>query len=325
MRRRVLNSLEELIESGEPNPLLHRVDGLCSARAWDDLVALADRCRVETERGKQLWPIAEHIEYRLALEAPGAIAASVLGPEAGRFALGPLTEVVASTHRFEELEPHLSVPQILGALAAERVIRGEDLTDHAGAHPEVMELPLMLMNWEPEYPLPVYRSDKATFPDAPLVQTKRVRLGDPGDERHLSDPDLERAMLDLVAPWVTQSNGDVVFHIVEGSVESAIDGRWLMRIDSSEALAHMAWAAASGGAYGRRRGGAYGRFAAWWSASELTGLAWPPVPDELHEAMDEVHWYLWEPEDLKPGWNLHLAVHDPVDGWTASVSAHDHL
>src|SRR5256885_15883628 len=74
--------LDDLVEAAEPNPLLRRVDALCDARAWDDLVELARRCREAYERGKQLWPIAEHIDYRLALEAPPAYAASVLTPAA---------------------------------------------------------------------------------------------------------------------------------------------------------------------------------------------------------------------------------------------------
>ena len=87
--------LDDLVEAAEANPLLRRVDALCDARAWDDLVELARRCREAYERGKQLWPIAEHIDYRLALEAPPAYAASVLTPAAGRFASNP----AASMHQ----------------------------------------------------------------------------------------------------------------------------------------------------------------------------------------------------------------------------------
>src|SRR5712691_3732216 len=109
--------LDDLLEAAEPNPLLRRVDALCEARAWDDLVDLAQRCREAYERGKQLWPIAEHIDYRLALEAPAPYAARVLTPTAGRFALGPLTEVAASTHTFDELAGHLPSPQVAGVVA----------------------------------------------------------------------------------------------------------------------------------------------------------------------------------------------------------------
>src|SRR5260370_42404731 len=113
--------LDDLVEAAEPNPLLRRVDALCDARAWDDLVELARRCREAYERGKQLWPMAEHIDYRLALEAPPAYAASVPPPAAGRFAFGPFTEVGASTHTFDDQEPHLPSPQVARVLAAQRV------------------------------------------------------------------------------------------------------------------------------------------------------------------------------------------------------------
>src|SRR2546421_11820164 len=112
--------LDDLVEAAETNPLLRRVDALCDARAWDDLVELARRCREAYERGKQLWPIAEHIDYRLALEASPRYAAGVLTPTAGRFALGPLTEVAASTHPFDGLVAYLPSPQAAGVGAAAR-------------------------------------------------------------------------------------------------------------------------------------------------------------------------------------------------------------
>src|SRR5207245_10005698 len=101
---------------------------------------------------------AEHIDYRLALEAPPAYAAGVLSPEAGRFAFGPLTEVAASTHTFDDLAAHLPSPQVAGVVAAERVLRGEDLRGRPAAHPAVLELPMALQPWEPSYPLAVYRA-----------------------------------------------------------------------------------------------------------------------------------------------------------------------
>ena len=65
------------------------------------------RARASHERGRQHWPAAEYAEYRLALEAPGEFAALVIDEGAGRFALGPLTEVAASTHTWDEMAPHL--------------------------------------------------------------------------------------------------------------------------------------------------------------------------------------------------------------------------
>src|SRR6202030_1090806 len=186
--------LDDLVEAAEPNPLLRRVDALCEARAWDDLVQLARRCREAYERGKQLWPIAEHIDYRLALEASAPYAASVLTPSAGRFAFGPLTEVAASTHTFDELEPYLPSPQVAGVVAAERVLRGEVLTGRPEAHPEVLELPMRLEAWEPPYTLATYKSHEIEAPSPEVSQV--TTEGSPGRAAELIDDDeLHRALL----------------------------------------------------------------------------------------------------------------------------------
>ena len=120
------------------NALLRAVDGLCERHSWGELIDLAEACEEALERGKQLWPIAEHIDYRLALEAPGDYAAQVISPDVGRFAHGPLTEVAASTHTWEELAPHLDEPHIAAYVAQERVLRGEVLTGDDRAHPEIL-------------------------------------------------------------------------------------------------------------------------------------------------------------------------------------------
>ena len=48
-------------------------------------------------------------------------------PGAGRFALGPLSEVAASTHTWAELAPHAPPGPLAAVTAHERVVRGEDL------------------------------------------------------------------------------------------------------------------------------------------------------------------------------------------------------
>ena len=75
--------LAELVEIGDLDELLRATDRLCDAREWAALVELRDRCRKAVERGKQLWPAANHMEYRLALEAPGEFAARMLTDVAG--------------------------------------------------------------------------------------------------------------------------------------------------------------------------------------------------------------------------------------------------
>jgi hypothetical protein len=330
--------LDDLVEAAEPNPLLRRVDALCEARAWDDLVELARRCREAYERGKQLWPIAEHIDYRLALEASAPYAASVLTPAAGRFAFGPLSEVAASTHTFDELEPYLPSPQVAGVVAAERVLRGEVLTGRPEAHPEVLELPMRLEAWEPPYTLATYKSHEIEAPSPEVTQV--TTEGSPGRPAELLDDDeLHRALLDLATTWVTGSGGRAEAAVVEGDAQDAIGtlgarSFLIGEVPPREALALMAWAAASGGAHGRRRGAAAGRSAAWWAAAELSGLDWPPDPDELAREMGRLRWYRWEPHEMtvlpsgalrgaSVGWNLHLAVEDPDEGWSAAIAAED--
>src|SRR5206468_2416016 len=104
--RKAMNS-EELVDLGDLDELVRHVDRLCDARDWNGLVDLRGRCRRALERGRQLWPAASLAEYRLALDAPGRWAASVLVPGTGRFALGPLSEVAASSHTWDDLAPHV--------------------------------------------------------------------------------------------------------------------------------------------------------------------------------------------------------------------------
>ncbi|HWD08608.1 MAG TPA: DUF6183 family protein [Actinomycetota bacterium] len=317
---------DELVEVAEPNPLLARVDGLCSTRSWDELVVLARHCREAYERGKQLWPIAEHIDYRLALEAPAAYAAAVITPTAGRFAAGPLTEVAASTHTFADLAPHLPSPQVAGVVAAERVLRGEDLSGEPGAHREVLELPMRLEAWEPAYPLATFKAHEAAFPAPELGSVTGDGAGTPGEV--LDEPELVRALLEVVATWVTGSSGRADAVVVAGGATEAIATLGVPRFRmgpaaAGDALALIGWAAASGGAHGRRRGAAAGRSSAWWAGTALCDLEWPVEPPELAAGLERLRWYRWEPPSLTGGWNLHLAVEDPEEGWAAALGAQD--
>ncbi len=321
--------LQELIEAQDFNGLLRAVDGMCAERAWDQLLELADRCEEAVERGKQLWPIAVHIDYRIALEAPGEYAAQVLHPEVGRFALAPLTEVAASTHKWAELSPHVDTPQIAAYLAQERVLRGEDLTSDPGAHPEVLEMPLRVQAWEPTYALATFRSNfvevaEVWEPKEPL-RSEAIR---PAPE--VDDPELVTALLDLVQPWTTESNGAARAVFVEGDAVGAAscltyDQLRIGALTLDEALQRMAWAAASGGAHGRRRGAALGRFLAWYTLALCAGLPWPPVPDSLEEAARGLRFYRWEEQAGEEGWILRLAIEHPGDGWAVAIGATDLL
>jgi hypothetical protein len=97
----------------------------------------------------------------------------------------------------------------------------------------------------------------------------------------------------------------------------------LGRLTPAQALARMAWAAASGGAYGVRRGAALGRFDAWWAAAALAGLEWPPDPDELGRALERLGWWCWDDGMPASGWHLRLVAADPAAGWAAALDAAD--
>jgi hypothetical protein len=138
-----------------------------------------------------------------------------------------------------------------------------------------------------------------------------------------------RALLDLVAPWTTQSNGRAAAVAADGDVVDALAALGRMGparvagIDAAEALAVMAWAGASGGAHGRRRGMAQGRFGAWWTAATLAGTIndWPDIRPAVDGAM---RWYRWDLADSATGWVLRLAAERPSDGRAWAIEATDH-
>jgi hypothetical protein len=320
--------LAELVEDADPAALLRAVDGLCASQDWEGLVRLRALLEEAVERGKPLWPVATYVDYRIALEAPGPQAAGVLRPGAGRFALGPLTEVAAASHRWDELAPHLRDPGVAGAVAQERVLRGEDLRGRPGTRPEVLELPLVLADWEPAYPLATYHASELEVPD-PGAEPVAMAPSTGAPAATLERPEVVRALTGLVEVWTTASNGAARAVVVGGGPAQAVASLGLSehrlgRIDTAQALARMAWAAASGGAYGVRRGAALGRFDAWWAATALAGLEWPPDPDELGRALQRLTWWCWDDGMPASGWQLRLVAADPAAGWAAALDATDH-
>jgi hypothetical protein len=310
------------IEAADTDELLRIVDGHCDARAWDSLALLRDHCQAAVERGKQVWSIDEHIRYRLALEAPGEIAAGVIAEGPTRFTLGPLPEVAASTHDWGDLEPHLPPGPERSITAHECIVRGADL-EGSDVDPLILELPLRRYPWEPHYPAARYEAHRAEFPepDLPRMSPIEVRHGAP---RHPAD-DATDALMALVMPWVEESTGRADVVEVSGDLADALGTLGVPRagaapIGADAALAWMAWAAASGGTHGRRRGMAAGRFGAWWAAATLTGLDWPPDPDELGRRLDSLDWHVWT-DGTSTGWNLRIAA--GLDGVTRVVAAVD--
>lgn len=316
----------DLVERGDLDELTRHVNRLVAGSEWDELAELRTRCRLAVERGKQLWAVAAHIEYRLALGAPGRWAAMVLETGPGRFALGPLPEVAASTHTWEELSPHVHATPQAAMAAHERVMRGEDLSeDHAAMKlPDVLDLPWSLQSWEPSYALAEYRPDRMDAP-APKLPALSL-LGGQGrgkDRPSRGATPLSRgeadavasSLVELVGTWTEESNGRAEAVGVRGDALRAIEAlgarpREISELEPAMALAAMGWAAASGGAFGRRRGAAPGRFAAWLVLVALGDLSakWPLAPDEVGDVLHQVRWYAWGAGEPTTGWALRLAV-----------------
>ncbi len=320
------DELDRLVGRNDPDELVRFVDRLTLDGDWDGLVATARACRAAASTGRQLWPVSSLAEYRLALRAPGEWAATVLTDDAGWFALGPLSEVAASTHTWAELAPWLAPGPIAAYVAQERVLRQEDLRD-AEVATDVLELPLVLQPWEGPYALPEYKDDRATFDPPPLPPLRPAVLPATA-AAPIDGDDGTVALAEVAGHWARHSDGRVEVRCVQGDHCAAIAALGVARarvaeLDAAQALAWMAWGAASGGAHGRRRGGAAGRFGAWWAAAALAGMEWPPDPDALGAAAGELRWFWWDADEPATGWQLHLAVSDPADDIAWALSAID--
>lgn len=316
----------EAIEASDTDALVRIVDGYAESRDWEALVALRRRCDEAVTRGKQLWGISEYVRYRLALDAPGEWAGPVVSEGPSRFTLGPLPEVAASTKTWADLEPYLEPTPERTMVANERVLRGEDLREIEVDTP-VLELPLCLQEWEPRYPLAMYEPDRVEAPSPPRPSFRPKELDNAAGEV-VEDSESVSALLGVVEHWVASSNGRAQAVCVEGGVRAAVAALGVRRagfdeVTSADAMAWLAWAAASGGAYARRRGAAAGRFSAWWAAHEIAGLEWPVDPDELGGEIAKLSWYLWTDGSPETGWILQVAVESPAEGLAWALSAVD--
>ncbi|MDP1793618.1 MAG: DUF6183 family protein [Acidimicrobiales bacterium] len=317
----------ELIERSDLDELTRYVERVADQSDWEELVWTRDDCRAAAARGKQLWPVTAFVNYVLALLGPGNFAAEAIedaagpGAAAARFGFGPLSEVAATTHRWREIGPHLASGPTASLFAHECVARGEDLSENAEVDGSVLDVPLALASFEPEYEQPFYTLEKAEFPSPALPERSRwTSVSLQGAEFAADDETSEGrdALLEVVGHWATESNGAIDASGVSGDVRGALRSLGLTQvrlaeITPAEAFAHIAWAAASGGAHGRRRGVATGRFGAWWTAAALVDLLddWPLSAEELDVAVNEMRWFMWD-EGVDPiGWSLRIAVEDP--------------
>ena len=324
------DALDTLIHRADLDGLVRLVDDITAAGDWARLRRLRDAARHALGTGRQLWPAATLAEYRLALLAPPEWAAGVLDESSGRFSIGPLTEVVAQHHTWAELAPLLERGPRAAVVAHERVLRGESIEASTVAElPNTLDLPYQLEPWEPRYVLADYRADGAEFA-APDLPTGLVELVLPTDVKGaLLDDDLvELAVRQLVEPWTTSSDGRAEVVAVEGDAATAVRALGIttaraVELAPVDALAWLAWAGASGGAYGRRRGAAAGRFGALWLVAAFGDALddWPP--DDLGDVVASMRWWWWDAHEPVTGWQLQLTVEDPTEGVAWAISARD--
>jgi hypothetical protein len=319
------DALTGLIESSDLDGLVRFIDGLVTVRDWSGIEIVRDRCREAVERGKQVWGPAEYAEYRLALDGPPERAVAVLGDGKGRYGPGPLWEVAASRHSWDQLQSLVTVPTLRALIGHERSIRGDDVApDSVDRH--ILEIPPTIEPWEPVYPTAVYRADGADFPEgdrSPLVWTDL-----PSTFAVVDDEGAGEALQGLVRPWWDESSGHADVVQVEDGALGAIRALGPHRarvadVTLAEALSAMVWTGASGGAFGSRRGTPVGRTLAWWVLAALLGYDEIPEDPAVLEEAAEFRWVLWDPGDAVGGWALHLAVEDPQDGTAWAISAVD--
>jgi hypothetical protein len=328
-------ALDALIRAVDLDGLVRLIDARTAARDWSGLDRVRRRCVAATrETGRQLWPAATLAEYRLALWAPPEWVATVLDGEAGRFTLGPLSEVAAVRHTWADLAPYLEPNPVALYVAHERAIRGEPIEPATvAALPQVLDIPAGRRAWEPVYPASTYSDAGAEHPEPPRTTALAdVDLPDhaAARERVIDDDSTELAVRQLLEAWTSESTGRAECVCVEGGAADAIAALGaasarMAAVPADEAIAWIAWAGASGGAHGRRRGMASGRFSAWWLLAALGDLHddWPPSDAQFEELLGELAWYRWDAHEPPGGWRLQLAVEHAADGLAWAINASD--
>ncbi|MFA5774261.1 MAG: DUF6183 family protein [Ilumatobacteraceae bacterium] len=321
--------LDELIDRADLDGLIRLIDATCERRDWQELFNIRNACRAAVHSGRQLWPAATLAEYRLALRAPAAWATEVLGSEASRFTLGPLTEVVAQQHSWAELASQLPYAPYSTFVAYECALRGHIIEQPDSLFP-ALEIPIQCESWEPNYQLAEYADNEATFPAPQLPTTISAEIVSTVSTQRLDVPEVAQATHHLVEAWTGQSNGRCDTTMATGDAPNALGALGmtsanLRRLSSKSAMAWMAWAGASGGAYGRRRGAATGRLSAWWMLAALNNSlsSWPLTSDEANNIAEQWTWWWWDADELATGWQLQLVAHNESTNLAWVVSARD--
>lgn len=320
-------SLDELVQRADLDGLVRHVDDTCASRDWDHLLRVRDAARAAVSTGRQLWPIATLANYRLALWAPAHLAVRALDDTARTFMPGPVSEILAVHHTWDDLEPHLEFGHDRSLVAYERALRGDtiDFNEH-----QALEIPFSPGEWEPKYQLAGYNDD-GVVDEMPMF-SMRWESCMPRPAEPMSDAALS-VFAHMMSPWTTQSEGSARAVVVEGDVEDALGALGAHTASVSpmtphDALLWLAWAGSSGGAHGKRRGVATGRSEALWFLSVFTGLDedWPDSFDELGDTLESLNFYAFT-HDATPtsGWMLNLMIEDPDEGLTVALSASDHV
>lgn len=323
--------LDGLIHAVDLDGLVRLIDARCAERDWAGIDRVRLRCMAATkETGRQLWPAATLSEFRLALHAPAEWVAKVLDGEAGRFTIGPLSEVAAVHHTWAELAPHLEPLPVALYVAHERALRGEMISADTVEHlPQVIDIPVQLQPFEPDYPPSTY-TDEGGQHDEPPSGGAFASYATTHDGEVVDDESTDQAVRLMLDAWTTASTGRAESVCVEGTHLDALGALGassvrVAEIPASEALALLAWAGASGAAHGRRRGMAIGRYSMWWLLGALGDLydEWPPSPDDVAELLADLTWYRWDAHEPPSGWRLQLAIENKSEGIAWAINASD--
>jgi hypothetical protein len=159
--------LDALVDRADLDEIIREIDALCAKREWNELASLRNKCAAAVKTGRQVWPAATLANYRLALHADAKNAAESLQHPTSTFSVGPLTEVIAQSHSWNEIEKYITDPPMRGFVAYERAIRGDTIENDESLQ-AILEIPLALGTWEPSYEVPLY-SDNGVEAPTPLL------------------------------------------------------------------------------------------------------------------------------------------------------------
>ncbi|MEO5973936.1 MAG: hypothetical protein ABIQ38_01845, partial [Ilumatobacteraceae bacterium] len=200
----VNDDIAELVGRADLDGLIRLIDATCTRRDWQQLFNLRNACRAAVQGGRQLWPAATLAEYRLALHSPANWATEVIAAEASRFTLGPLTEVIAQNHGWQELVHRLPCSPQSTFVAYECALRGQTIDEPEALFP-ALEIPVQCGTWEPNYQLAEYGDNEATFPAPQLPSSLDAEKVSTAVGQRLDELEISQAAFHLVEAWTSQS------------------------------------------------------------------------------------------------------------------------